>query len=73
MPTWADTPPKLDLSPTFQYCVDKPAAQKIEECFEQNTACHENLKKDHSPDAGLVVVVGIGAAILGFFLRGAVH
>lgn len=62
----ADTIASVDDS--YFFCTDREGANNIVIQAKENKECHEQLKTVSSSDHGLDIIIGIGAAILGYFI-----
>lgn len=63
-----------NLTPDFKYCVDRPAAEKIQNCLQENMKCHDALSKAAGGfDSSTLILTGVGAALLGFLIGSAIQ
>jgi hypothetical protein len=64
----------VNLTPNYKYCVDRPAAEKIQNCLQENMKCHDALgKAAEGYDGSTVILTGVGALLIGFLIGTTVH
>lgn len=66
-PTWAQVPTNLLPAPVTA-SVNRNGIDTVNQCFRDKHDCEAALKKSDSSDHSLVIIVGVAAAIAGFFI-----